>query len=468
MNPKVTTSQSRAFKSVYSTKQLVGTYLCVATLMALYELAKETIFKGQLTLWESHTITVIVTATFATITAHFIRARTNSLNRQLLEAHNQAADVIDNMLDGVIMIDKAGVIVKFNPAAEQIFLLPSSKAIGKHFKILLDELHANEYQDGIENYANDKEAMAFHNSKKEVIGLRSNGEKFPMDLISSSMVIGGRLMFLGVVRDTSASKKAEEELDRLRQVEQKIHESLKNEVTIAGSIQMNMIPKGGNLYPEHERILAHGMTRPAKEMGGDFFDAFSIDSNHIALAIGDVSGKGVPAALFMMKIMTLLRSNVTKPTGLMESMREVNNALCQNNDSNMFVTMFIGILNVNTGELQYINAGHDAPLTANTNQEFIPLPGPRNMILGIHQVNSFNVGSTTLTTGDTLLLYTDGVTEAENAEGQLYSINRVCHLLSKSTLSSNEIVDKLLQDIELHCQSTSQSDDITILAMQYR
>jgi len=454
-------------RSTFSIKQLVGTYLCVAILMALYELAKETIFKGQLTLWESHTITVIVTATFATITAQFIRARTNTLNKELQEAHTQAADVIDNMLDGVIMIDKEGVIVKFNPAAEKIFQRPLNKAIGKHFKVLLDISYANEFQDKIQSISADNETLAFHNSKREVIGVRTNGEKFPMDLITSGMIIGGELMFLGMVRDTSDSKKAEEEIERLRQVEKKIHESLKNEVTIAGAIQMNMLPKGENLYPEHTRIRAHGFTRPAKEMGGDFFDAFSIDSDHIALAIGDVSGKGVPAALFMMKIMTLLRSNITKSTELMESLRVVNNALCQNNDSNMFVTMFIGILNVNTGEMQYINAGHDAPLTANTNQEFTPLPGPRNMILGIHEVNSFNVGTTTLNTGDTFLLYTDGVTEAESIEGQLYSINLVSRLLSNSHMTCEEIVNKLLTDIDLHCQSTPQSDDITLLAIQY-
>ena len=461
------TPKTLLHRSTYSIKQLVGTYLCVAILMALYELAKETIFKGQLTLWESHTITVIVTATFATITAHFIRTRTNTLNQELQEAHSQAADVIDNMLDGVIMIDKEGVIVKFNPAAEKIFHQSSNNAIGKHFKVLLDKSYANEFQDRIQKFANDHNSPAFTNSKSEVVGVRANGEKFPMDLISSSMIIGGQLMFLGMVRDTSDSKKAEEEIERLRQVEKKIHESLKNEVTIAGAIQMNMIPKGGNLYPEHTRIRAHGFTRPAKEMGGDFFDAFSIDSDHIALAIGDVSGKGVPAALFMMKIMTLLRSNITKATELMESLRIVNNALCQNNDSNMFVTLFIGILNVHTGELQYINAGHDAPLTANNNQEFTPLIGPRNMILGIHEVNSFNVGSTTLNAGDTLLLYTDGVTEAENIEGQLYSMNRVSRLLSNSQMTSEEIVNKLLTDIDIHCQSTPQSDDITLLAIQY-
>jgi sigma-B regulation protein RsbU (phosphoserine phosphatase) len=124
-------------------------------------------------------------------------------------------------------------------------------------------------------------------------------------------------------------------------------------------------------------------------------------------------------------------------------------------------------LNVKTGELQYINAGHDAPLIANTNQEFTLLPGPRNMILGIHEVNNFNVGSTTLISGDTLLLYTDGITEAENIEGQLYSINRVSKLLSNSQMTSAEIVDTLLKDIDAHCQAAPQSDDITILAIQY-
>lgn len=463
----IDSSIASSTRKSFSIKQLTGTYFCVALLMTLYELAKETIFKGKLTLWESHTITVIVTAAFATITAQFIRARTNRLNLQIQEAHSQAADVIDNMLDGVIMIDKAGVIIRFNPAAEKIFQLSTKKAVGKNFKMLLDESYANDYGAKIQNYANDKNLLTFNNAKKEVIGVRGNGEKFPMDLISSSMIIAGELMFLGVVRDTSENKKAEQELERLREIEQKTHENLKNEVMIAGAIQMNMIPKGDNLFPEHKHIKAHGFTRPAKEMGGDFFDAFSIDSEHIALVIGDVSGKGVPAALFMMKVMTLLRSNITKANDLMDSLRAVNSSLCKNNDSNMFVTLFIGILNVQTGDMKYINAGHDAPLTANTNRLFSPIAGPRNMILGIHDVKNFSVGSTTLNAGDTLLLYTDGVTEAENINGELYSSDRVCKLLSNSQISSGEIVNMLLRDIDLHCQSTPQSDDITILAIQY-
>lgn len=455
-------------KHNFSTKQLAGTYLCVAILMALYELAKETIFKGQLTLWQSHTITVFVTATFATITAYFIRARTNKLNTQIQEAHNQASDVIDNMLDAVIIIDKTGVMIKFNPAAEFIFQLSSTKAIGRHFTILLDDSYADEYADRIQNYVNDKTSPILSNNKKEVLGKRANGEIFSMDLIASSMVIDGRLMFLGVARDTSANKQAEEELTRLRHIEQQIHESLKREVSIAAEIQMNMIPKGEQLFPDHEQIQAYGVTKPAKEMGGDFFDAFSIDAEHVALAVGDVSGKGIPAAIFMMKIMTLLRSNITKSTELIEALREVNKSLCFNNDSNMFVTVFIGILNVQTGQLHYINAGHDAPLIASKNQVFAPLPGPRNMILGIHEVKHYNVGATTLNPGDTLLLYTDGVTEAEDKDGKLYSLNRVKELLSGFEMSSREMVGKLLEDIDQHSQSIAQSDDITILALQYQ
>jgi len=435
--------------------------------MALYELAKETIFKGQLTLWQSHTITVVVTAAFATVTAYFIRARTNILNFQIQEAHNQASDVIDNMIDAVIIIDKMGVIIKFNPAAESMFQLASSKAIGSHFKNLLEDQYATEYVDKIQSYANDKDSLALSNSKREVFGKRANGEIFPMDLIASSMVINGRLMFLGVARDTSASQKAEEELERLRQVEQQIHDSLKREVSIAATIQMNMIPQGDNLYPDHERIQAFGITKPAKEMGGDFYDAFSIDADHIVLAIGDVSGKGVPAALFMMKIMTLLRSNITKSNELVASLREVNKSLCFNNDSNMFVTMFIGILNVRTGELQYINAGHDAPLMANRNIGLMPLSGPRNMILGIHEANHYNVGSTHLRSGDLLLLYTDGVTEAEDKEGKLYSLDRVKKLLSGTDMSCKEMVSKLMEDIDHHSEFLSQSDDITVLALKY-
>jgi len=169
-----------------------------------------------------------------------------------------------------------------------------------------------------------------------------------------------------------------------------------------------------------------------------------------------------------MKIMTLLRSNITKPTNLAESLLDVNKSLCFNNDSNMFVTMFIGMMNIHTGELQFINAGHDSPLIAGVNQEFTALSGPRNMILGIHEANTYNIGHTKLEPGDSLVLYTDGVTEAEDQKGQLYSLDRVKRLLSMGDRSNSKImVASLLEDIDLHASSNHQSDDITVLALQY-
>ena len=468
MNPSTSQADRQQLKSNVSMRQLLVTYFLVAALMTLYELAKETIFKGRLTPWESHTITIFVTATFATITAHFIRARTNKLNFEIKQAHDQAADIIDNMLDAVIIIDAAGLIARFNPAAEAIFNIPVAKAIGKNFSTLLDDADAIEYANRMKDYASSKTSPVVSSSKREVIGRRANGDVFPMDLSISSMVIDGHLMFLGVARDATESKNAEKELTRLRQIEQKIHESLKQEVSIAAAIQMNMIPPSDNLYPGQSRVKAYGVTKPAKEMGGDFFDAFSIDEDHIAFAVGDVSGKGVPAALFMMKIMTLLRSNITKSTNLVESLLDVNKSLCFNNDSNMFVTMFIGIMNIHTGELQFINAGHDSPLIAGTNQEFTALSGPRNMILGIHAANTYTIGNAKLKPGDSLVLYTDGVTEAEDQTGKLYSLDRVKNLLSASDRSnSKHIVANLLQDIDLHVSSNQQSDDITVLALQY-
>ena len=458
----------RQSSSSFSLRQLLGTYLAVALLMTLYELAKESYFKGQLTPWESHTITIIVTAAFATITAYFIRSRTNKLHSAIQEAHDQAADVIDNMLDAVIIIDKHGSIVNFNPAAESIFGISTSKAIGKNFTTLLDDEFAIEYANHIHNYVNDKAPPILSNSKKEVYGKRASGEIFPMELMASTMVINGKLMFLGVARDATEAKKAETELARLREIEQKIHDNLKQEVSIAATIQMNMLPHGDTLYPGVDRIKAYGITKPAKEMGGDFFDAFTIDKDHIALAVGDVSGKGVPAALFMIKVMTLLRISITKPTGLMESMLEVNKSLCYNNDSDMFVTMFVAIMNIHTGELSYFNAGHDNPLIASKGEPFNPLKGPRNMILGIHVATQYNIGSAKLESGDSLVLFTDGITEAENGHGELYTIDRAIKQLSDSDRETSKImIDHLLQDIDRHASSISQSDDITVLALQY-
>ena len=228
-----------------------------------------------------------------------------------------------------------------------------------------------------------------------------------------------------------------------------------------------MIPKSSYLFPQYTQIKAYGVARPAKEMGGDFYDAFPIDDNHIVIVIGDVSGKGVPAALFMMETMALLRSKITKSRKFASALVTINKLLCKNNESNMFVSLFVGLLNVITGEFRYINGGHNAPLLAHKNGRFDPLSVPNNILLGVHEDAHYDVSSIQLEAGDTLVLYTDGVTEAENDEQEFFSLERSIDVLTSTYADVKVLVHGLLNAITEFCGSQGQSDDITIFALQF-
>lgn len=450
-----------------SAAELLGTFMCVTLLMAGYEALKEVYFNGQLTLWESHAITVFVTATFATLATLFIRAQADKLIRTAEQANAKATGIISYMSDGLVITDERGIVETFNPAAEAIFGYRAEQVIGRNMKMLMPEPYAKEYDQYISKYLASGTATILGKKRREVQGRRSDGHVFPMDLITSEMSVNERPMFIGVIRDISEYKQAENELLRLREAEKLTLESLQREVSVAATIQANMLPKGNLLFPQFPQIRAFGLSSPAKEIGGDFFDAFAIDGEHVVFAIGDVSGKGVPAALFMMETMTLLRSKIRKPKKFSTALATINRLLCKNNDTNMFVTAFIGMLNVMTGDLHYLNAGHTVPLLARDKESFTVLSVPRNILLGVYEDAVYEVSHTRLAGGDTLVLYTDGVTEAENHQQEFYSLERATDLLTATYSDVRILAQSLLNDVADFCGRQPQSDDITILAMQY-
>lgn len=255
----------------------------------------------------------------------------------------------------------------------------------------------------------------------------------------------------------------------LKNLEEQIkYQHLQKELQVAAEIQMNMLPKAYPLFPQHPQINVYAMMRSAREVGGDFYDAFVVNNEYIVISIGDVSGKGIPAALFMVKTMTLLRSNIAHPKQFNTLLTTVNKLLCENNEANMFVTLFVGLFNVVTGQLHYFNGGHNPPLIAHNNTNFKPLTVSNNILLGVHNTANYQMDKIQLQVGDTLLLYTDGVTEAENAQGEFFSLTQVIDVLAKiSPVDTKTIVSTLDNKITQFCGSQAQSDDITVLALQY-
>ena len=187
-------------------------------------------------------------------------------------------------------------------------------------------------------------------------------------------------------------------------------EHLQKELAIAHTIQLSMLPPGDRLFPERTEVQAHAIMEPAKDVGGDFYDVFFASPDRLFIAIGDVSGKGVPAALFMARTITLMRMEAVRRRSPAAILEAVNQALCEGNDSAMFVTLFCGILEIETGQFSFANAGHNPPL-------FLGLEGRRDflkvrkgLVAGIMEASRYPMDTLQLAPGESLLLYTDGVT----------------------------------------------------------
>ncbi len=244
--------------------------------------------------------------------------------------------------------------------------------------------------------------------------------------------------------------------------------SLKHDLNVAREIQLGILPKVFPPFPHRTEFGLYGSMTAAKEVGGDFFDFFLIDNDNLGVVIGDVSGKGIPAAIFMAVSRTLIRATGLKGSAAGECLRLVNNLLCNESVNSMFVTVFYAILNTKSGVLQYANGGHNPPCLLRDGGSVEVLPSAGNMFLGCFDGAPFETRTVQLNPRDTLLLFTDGITEAFNAHNEMYGETRLQTLLSKAQgLSVEELANLVLHDVEAFTEGYEQSDDITLLTMKY-
>ncbi|MCL2111972.1 MAG: SpoIIE family protein phosphatase [Clostridiales bacterium] len=239
------------------------------------------------------------------------------------------------------------------------------------------------------------------------------------------------------------------------------------ELDVATKIQASMLPCIFPAYPERDEFDIYADMIPAKEVGGDFYDFFLIDDNTLAVVIADVSGKGVPAALFMVIAKTLLKNNAQAGKSPKEVFDTVNNMLCENNEANMFVTAFMGYLDIASGKLSYVSAGHEPPLIMPAGGDYDWLPvTPALVLAGMDDVQ-YTQGEVMLQPGDVLFLYTDGVTEAMNTERKQFTSRRLLDAANKhKDRPPKELLAAIKQEIDLFAEGAEQFDDITMLALK--
>lgn len=246
-------------------------------------------------------------------------------------------------------------------------------------------------------------------------------------------------------------------------------ERIESELKIAHDIQMGILPKEFPPYPGKYDVDIYAVLEPAKEVGGDLYDFFFIDEDRLCFVIGDVSGKGVPAAVFMSAAKTLIKAtakSIDKPGPIIEI---VNEELTEGNEYGTFVTVFLGILNVRTGVFTYTNAGHNPPLIFSSDGKAEFLIGSKGIALGVFENFSFNHDLYKLRAGDGIFLYTDGVTEAFNKNDELYTAEKLKReITEKKFRTVKEVVHSILEGVKIFSEGAPQSDDITIMAIRYK
>jgi sigma-B regulation protein RsbU (phosphoserine phosphatase) len=239
---------------------------------------------------------------------------------------------------------------------------------------------------------------------------------------------------------------------------------------LAGEIQMGLLPKKFPAFPSVPEVDVFAIIVPALEVGGDFYHYFLLDSDHLCFVVGDVSDKGIPAALFM--AMTLTAFVVfAKDRGrtLPEGIRLLNGYLCDNNQSEMFVTLYAGIVNLRTGVLEYCDAGHEPPFLIRSGDKPQLTQKQEGMALGVDANYPYHSTTVQLNPGDTVFLYTDGVNEARNGDGKLFKTGGIESALAINDMTTCELLcDAVMKRLGQFVHGAPQSDDITMLAVSYR
>ena len=238
------------------------------------------------------------------------------------------------------------------------------------------------------------------------------------------------------------------------------------ELEYAKQIQLSALPTN---FPENEDFEIYAQMIAAKEVGGDFYDFYKLDDTTVAFLVADVSGKGIPAAMFMMTAKTIIKDLAESGMVVNDIFTKANEKLCENNESGMFVTAWMGILDLATGKLQYANAGHNPPLIKKANGDFEYLKSRAGFVLAGMEGVRYRVGELTLRPGDRVFLYTDGVSEATNSENQLYGEERLLSFMNRnSTVDATALLPGLKANIDAFVGDAPQFDDITMLMFDYK
>ena len=368
--------------------------------------------------------------------------------------------IVESANDAIITIDADGHVLLWNEYATKLFGYSYDEMIGRPLDVIIPERFRKKHHEQQRRAAEGGETRVIGHTV-ELAAMHRDGREFPVELSLAMWQSEGDRFFSGIIRDITVRKEAEEVL-RLAK------ERMEGELNVAADIQMSMLPLEFPAFPDRQEFSVHAMLEPAREVGGDFYDFFLIDEDHLCFCIADVSDKGVPAALFMAVTKTLIKSHAAANLSPASILTAVNAELAEHNESSMFVTIFLCVLNIQTGKLTYSNAGHNPPYIKISSNGLITLDQRHGPVAGAIDGVDYGEDDRQLDPGDYVILFTDGVTEAMDSSHELYSEEALESLLEETTLDSSEQATGLIfESVRDHAGSAEQSDDITVLTLEF-
>ncbi|HSG44221.1 MAG TPA: PAS domain S-box protein [Anaerolineales bacterium] len=381
--------------------------------------------------------------------------------KALALANERVRTIVEIAPDAVITIDAQQNITLFNPRAEEIFGYFADEVIGQPLTMLMPEKSRDIHLGEIEKFSQEDMTARNMDNRREIMGQRKDGAIFPAEAGISKMLINDQQYFTTFFRDISERKEMERALEDA-------NKRMTIELNFAREIQMGMVPLIFPAFPTRHEFSIFGKLIPAREVGGDFYDFYFLDEDHLCFVIGDVSGKGAAGALLMAVSKTLIKSRAMDDSQPSSILTHVNDELSRDNKTSMFVTIFLGVLNIHTGHIEYTNAGHNPPFIKRANGSIEKIDAFHGPVIGAMPNLTYKQDSGVLKKDDLIVLYTDGVTEAMNEKEELFTEEKYEKLIHNEDITTaQKLVDRTVVEVKRHEGEAEQADDITVLALQF-
>lgn len=398
------------------------------------------------------------------ITLSLIIARDFNRPVEALEKVNEQlktqSAAMNSAANGIIITDINGKVTWVNPAITRLTGYNFDEMVGNQLRMLNSGLQSADFFKDM--WTKIMNGEVWHD---EVVNRRKDGSLYHEEMtITPVRDSQGQIsQFVAIKNDISERK-------RLEAVVKKANERMEEELNVAKEIQMSMLPLKFPAFPEREDIDVHAILIPAREVGGDFYDYYFIDEENFCFLVGDVSGKGVPAALFMAVTKALLKAGSSNERSTAKILSHVNNEISKENENSMFITVFMAILNTTTGYLVYSCAGHNPPFVMRKGDGSLQkLPELHGVAIGAMEGIGYKETVIKLNRGDALFLYTDGVTEAQDKHGDLFTEQRLAQLLATHPFNGcKDMTETVVDSVIMYENGVEHADDITTLAVHFR